>query len=178
MKKRFRLLGTSLLLSACVTTIDNPSTYDERITDFLTQSDEIYESYNQFTQSNDIDNVIIIRDELTKTTEKISTIHDKLIAIGPYQNDTSYLDAAASYLTHTIALLTNEETQLLSLRAEVANYPDAEWTTDIELSYKEKQQTLIDAINTQIASDNEMIEQAQAAFAAQYGLTLSGTIQE
>lgn len=174
MKKRIRLLWISMLVSACITNTD-PISYHDSITQMITQADQTYEAYNHFTQSHDISDIVIIRKELTTTIEEINNIHDTLITIGPYDQDNSYLNAAASYLTHTLALLRNEETQLVALRTEVANYPDAERTPEIELQYKEQQQTLINAINTQIASDNEMIKQAQVDFAQQHNLTLSGS---
>jgi hypothetical protein len=161
-----------MLVSACTISTD-PISYHDSIAQLITQADQKYEAYNNFTQSHDISEIVIISKELTTTIEEINNIHDKLIAIGPYDQDNSYLNAATSYLTHMLALLRNEETQLINLRTEVANYPDAERTPEIELTYRERQKTLIDTINTQIQSDNQALMEAQESFAQEYNLTFS-----
>lgn len=175
MKKRLWLLCVVCLLSACTTTQD-PQTYHQEITYYLTQVDTSYETYSDLTNNNNINNIITITDQLNKTIEEISTIHDTLTTVWPYENDdTTYINTATQYTTQTLSLLRNEETQLLALRAEVANYPDEERTPTIEKEYKKKQQTLIDSINTQIQYDNQMIVDAQKKFAQQHNLYLSGS---
>ncbi len=176
MKKIFWLLSLSLLLSGCFSSIDeNPVSYNNHITKLVSEVDTSYEAYNQLLQQKGIDDVIILQKKLKQTIKKTASALIDIKDSPAYQSNADYRDSAIVFATNTLRLLREQETKLLALYTEVANYPDNERTPDIEKSYKGKQQSLINTINEQIKSDNTLFQQAQQTFAKQYNLTLTGS---
>jgi hypothetical protein len=100
-----------------------------------------------------------------------------LEGIEPYEDDSSFIDAARAYVKGTLSLLENEEVELLALWKEANDYADDAWTPEVEADFTARQEEIIQRINNRIEADFTALTTAQTTFAAKNGFELEDTVE-